>query len=271
MDVHPDAPARVAAYLQSSNARGERIGPFLVGFTPHTASPWLNYAVPVHGASPTPADVAALVGEFERRGLLPRLEYLPATAPDVEPALAAAGFTVEGRPPLLVCAPGDLLAAPAADGVRCELATDRGVLHEVLRMQHEAYEEPAPPTEHDVDRIVGYVERGGLIAVARDTLGGDTTGGTAGGGTAGGTAGAVVGAAQTTRAVGGVAELAAVAVAASHRRRGIAAAVSAFVTAAAHDRGADLVWLEAAGPAEQRVYERVGYHRVGEKLYLSRR
>src|SRR5439155_3132376 len=121
-------------------------------------------------------------------------------------------------------------------------------------------------------------ERGGLPGLARDTAADTGAGGaatreaavarTATEGTASGGAdsgGAVVGAGQTTRAVGGAAELTAVAVAEPYRRRGIAAAVSAFLTDAAHRRGAGLVWLEAAGPDEQRVYERVGYRHVGEK------
>jgi GNAT superfamily N-acetyltransferase len=252
VSVHPNTLARVAAYLQSTNARSEQIGPFLAGFTPHTTSPWLNYAVPVHAARPTPAEVEALIGAFEQRGLLPRLEYLPDTAPQVEPALLAAGFTAEGRPPVLACTPADLRPRPAPDGVGYELATEREVLQQVLMLQHRAYGEPAPPTSHDLDRIVRHVERGGLTGLARDTG-----------------SGAVVGAGQTTRAVDGVAELAAVAVAESHRRRGIATGVSAFLTRAAHERGAELVWLEPGGPDEQRVYERIGYRQVGEKLYLS--
>ena len=251
--VQSHALAQVAAYLQTTNARSERVGPFLVGFTPHTASPWLNYAVPVHGARPTPAEVEALIGAFDRRGLRPRLEYLPGTAPEVEPALLAAGFTVEGRPPVLACAPADLRRGPEPDGIGYELATGRDALHQVLVLQHEAYGEPAGPTPHDLDRIVRHGERGGLTGLARHAA-----------------TGAVVGAGQTTRAVGGVAELASVAVAAAHRRRGIAAGVSAFLTRTAFEQGAGLVWLEAAGPGEQQVYERVGYREVGEKLYLSR-
>jgi len=96
-----------------------------------------------------------------------------------------------------------------------------------------------------------HVERGGLIGLARDTR--PRRGGRC---------------RPDHLAVDGVAELAAVAVAASHRRRGIATGVSAFLTGAAFERGAGLVWLEAAGPGEQQVYERVGYHLIGEKLYL---
>src|SRR5712691_6357861 len=118
VSVHRNALAHVAAYLQSTNARGERIGPFLVGFTPHTASPWLNYAVPETSAGTTSGEGAALGSAFEQRGLVPRLEYLPATAAEVEPALSAAGFTVEGRPPILVCAPADLRPVPDLDGIR---------------------------------------------------------------------------------------------------------------------------------------------------------
>src|SRR5205823_4706116 len=112
-------------------------------------------------------------------GLRPRLEYLPATAPDVEPALARAGFSTEGRPPLLVCAPGDLRAVPVPDGIVCELAADREVLRQVLAVQHEAYGESAPPTGHDLDRMVRHVERGGLTGLARDTAADTDAGGAA--------------------------------------------------------------------------------------------
>jgi ribosomal protein S18 acetylase RimI-like enzyme len=307
VSVQPHLLGRVAAYLQSGNADREPIGPFLVGFTPHTTSPWLNYAVPVPGADPTPREVAALVAAFERRGLLPRLEYLPGTAPRVEPALAPAGFTVEGRPPVLACLAGQARVAAAPPGIGCELAAAPQVLRQVLAVQHEAFGEP-PPGPHDLDRAVRTVQRGGLVGLAREVAHGAAdpdcpdggTGGTsaagadgragahggaradggthsdggtgADGGTDadGGTGGRVVGAGQVTPAADGVAELVGVAVAGPYRRRGIAAAVSAYATAEAHRRGAALVWLEAAGPAQQRVYERAGYRHIGEKLYLSR-
>jgi ribosomal protein S18 acetylase RimI-like enzyme len=246
--------ARVAAYLQSANPGSERIGPFLAGFTPHTSNPYLNYALPLPAAAPTPAEVAALVAAFERRGLLPRLEFLPDTAPQVEPALLAAGFTVELRPPLLTCPPADRRDPPMPPGIAFGLATEPAVLRAVLAVQHEAFGEPAPPDEHDLARAVRHVDRGGLTGLARDTA-----------------TGAVVAGGQALRPRDGVAELAGVAVAASHRRQGIGAGLAAFLTRASHGRGADLVWLEAAGRDEQRVYERAGYRVVGEKLYLSKR
>jgi ribosomal protein S18 acetylase RimI-like enzyme len=250
--MNSPALAQVAAYLQNGNSSTERVGPFRVGFTADTTSPWLNYAVPVPAADPTPAEVAALVAAFERRGLLPRLEYLPGTAPRVEPALRAAGFAEEGRPPVMACAPGEVRDVPRPDGIGYRLATEPAVLREMAVLQHEAYGEPAGPTEHDVDRLVRGVTGGSLAGIATD---GST----------------VVGAGQATRPVAGVVELAAVAVAGGYRRRGVAAALCAYLTRTAHDGGATLVWLEAGGAAEQRVYERAGYTTIGEKLYLSRK
>ncbi|MFI9202822.1 hypothetical protein [Streptomyces sp. NPDC053048] len=53
---------------------------------------------PLPGAEPTEQDVAALIGIFRERGLLPRLEFAPQAAPAVAPALRAAGFGTEAVP-----------------------------------------------------------------------------------------------------------------------------------------------------------------------------
>lgn len=245
-----DALARVAAYLQATNSDRERVGPFAVGFTPNSTNPMLNYAVPDPGAQPSGPDIAALVEAFTSRGLLPRLEYLPTTAPAVEPALTAAGFTVERRPTVLVCT--EVAGVPAPAGVTFGLATDRAAYAEVAAVQHRAYGEPAPPSEHDLDRMARFVGRGGRVGLAR--VGAQVAAGAHLAGTA-----------------EGVAELAAVATDGEHRGRGIATALSHYLTALALDSGADLVWLEPEGAAEQRMYERVGYRMVGAKLYLSRK
>ncbi|MGH3717456.1 MAG: hypothetical protein ACRDRI_01180 [Pseudonocardiaceae bacterium] len=46
-----------------------------------------NYAVPGDGVDPTPDQVAKLIAAFTDRDRTPRLEYLPALCPAVEPAL----------------------------------------------------------------------------------------------------------------------------------------------------------------------------------------
>jgi predicted GNAT family acetyltransferase len=62
-----------------------------------------------------------------------------------------------------------------------------------------------------------------------------------------------------------------VGVRAVYRRQGIAAAVTALLARTMLDRGVATVFLMAAGEAEGRIYERVGFRRVGEVLHVSRR
>ncbi len=104
---------RVQAYMRIGASHGratERIGPFLATFTAHTDNPYLNYALPDDGATPSSAQVAALMTAFAARSRRPRLEYVSRLAPAVEPALLAAGFAVEDRLPLMICNRGQVRA-----------------------------------------------------------------------------------------------------------------------------------------------------------------
>ncbi len=64
-----------------------------------------------------------------------------------------------------------------------------------------------------------------------------------------------------------MAEIYAVATAAPHRRRGLAAAVAAALSAIALERGLT-PYLQCEGPETQRMYERLGYRPVGELIDL---
>jgi GNAT superfamily N-acetyltransferase len=86
---------------------------------------------------------------------------------------------------------------------------------------------------------------------------------------AGAGAGAVAGVGICTPPLGGLSELAGLAVAADFRRRGIAAALAARLTTAALTGGCRTVWLEPGDPDIQRIYARIGYRVVGEKLNIS--
>jgi hypothetical protein len=81
----------------------ERIGPFVATFNREDANPYLNYAIPDDAAMPSPEDVTALVAAYRERDRRPRLEYIPALTPAVEPVLLAAGFEPERRTPLMTC------------------------------------------------------------------------------------------------------------------------------------------------------------------------
>ncbi|MBE3010834.1 GNAT family N-acetyltransferase [Microbispora sp. NEAU-D428] len=246
--------ARVHAYLRSAaGTRARRVGPFVIRFDEHDDAPWFNYAVPDDDVVPTADEVAALVAAFRERARTPRLEYVPEAAPKLEDALLAAGFTAEGRFPLLVCPPDEVVDAPLDASVRLTLVTDDQDLWQVARVTNEAFEVPET-TEHDVARSRRVLDRGGLVAAAVDAVTGE-----------------FVGAGEIGGPHEGTAEVAGIAVRSSHRRRGIGGAVTALLTRAGRDAGITLPFLTPADDGAARVYARVGYRKVGEALYISLR
>ncbi|MEV0197749.1 GNAT family N-acetyltransferase [Nonomuraea sp. NPDC050691] len=244
----------VHAYLRSAaGPRAHRTGPFVIRFDEHDDALPFNYAIPDDDAAPTPDEVAALVAAFRERARTPRLEYVPQAAPKVEEALLAAGFTPEDRYPLLVCPPDEVVDATVDAAVRVRLVTDDAGLWQVARVMNEAFQ-AAEATEHDVARLRRVLDRGGLVAAAADAATGD-----------------VVGAGQLGGPHEGVAEVAGIAVLASHRRRGIAGAVTALLTREGADAGVTTPFLTPADEGAARVYQRVGYRRLGEALHISLR
>lgn len=246
--------AEVHAFLRANaGPDAPRVGPFTLRFDDHSDERFFNYAIPDDGAAPAAGEVEALVAAFRERERTPRLEYVPRAAPKVEGALLSAGFTPEGRFPLLVCSPGDVVDAPADPSVRVSLAGAGDDLWGAARVMDEAFGSSGT-TEHDVARLRRIVEGGGLVAVAVDTA-----------------TGAVVGAGQNERPHRGVAEVASIGVLPSHRRRGIAGAITALLTRAGGDAGIATSFLTPADDGAARVYVRVGYRKVGEALYISSR
>ncbi|MGR6916792.1 GNAT family N-acetyltransferase [[Actinomadura] parvosata] len=258
--------AAVHAYLRAAAGPGAvRSGPFLIRFDAHDDARPFNYAVPDDGASPTPEDVAALVAAFRERSRVPRLEYVPQTSPEVEAALLAAGFVPEGRYPLLVCPPAEVVDVPVPPDVRVRLVSDDPGLWAVARVMNEAFGAPEA-TEHDVARLRNVLDGGGLVAAASvpaPAASGQTDGGQVSGGEQ------VVGGGQLGRPHEGVAEVAGIAVAQAYRRRGIAGAVTALLTREGAGAGVGTPFLTPADDAAARVYARTGYRRVGEALHIS--
>ncbi|MEZ0093606.1 GNAT family N-acetyltransferase [Streptacidiphilus sp. EB129] len=248
-------PARVAAYMRADITRRSdhlRVGPFLAALNPHTATLGRNFAVPMDGARPSPAEVAALVAAFERHDRIPRLEYVTGAAPEAEVALIRAGFTVDGRLAMLACPSGAAIDLPLPAGIALSAVTEAGDLRDAVDVQNEAYGEPASAGSHDLDRLQALIGRGGLVALARDAA-----------------TGRPCGAGLVTEPQGGVSEVAAVATRMDYRRRGIASALASLLTRAAHDGGAGLVFLDVEGPAEELVYLRAGFARAGERAWVS--
>jgi ribosomal protein S18 acetylase RimI-like enzyme len=253
--VLPHIPALIAAHMRTAASRrsGGRAGPFTVGLDPHSDDPMRNYAVPDHDAQPGAGDTGALIAFFLRSHRIPRLEYVEEDAPRTWPALAAAGFTVERRTPVMIATPATRLTPRSTAGITIRQAATDADLIAAATVQHHAYQVPRPPGPHDIARLTTLTQRGGLVAIAID----DSSGTVVGTG--------LVDVMGDRPAVG---ELAAVGVLTAFRRRGIASALSAHLTRTAHSQDIGLVFLEAE-PDEEQIYRRTGFTDATTKLWTS--
>jgi predicted GNAT family acetyltransferase len=254
-EVLADPTRRISAYqvalaLRSSLTR--RVGPFYARFDPDNPNPFGNYAIPEPGATPSAADVAALVRAYRDQQRKPRLEYVAASAPAVEPALLTAGFVAEDRPALMACAQGAERPLLPPKGIILVRPSSDNDLLAVIAVQHEAYGEPTPAGPAEVASIRASIERGAIVALARE----ESTGEAAGAGVC-------------TILESGVTEIAGIGVRRTFRRRGIASSITARLTADSFNRGATLAWLTPGDEGAQRIYARAGFQPIGEMLMIS--
>jgi GNAT superfamily N-acetyltransferase len=260
--VFPHIPALIAAYMRAAAGRrpGSRIGPFTAGLDAHSDDPMRNYAVPDHGACPSAGDIDALITLFRHSDRPPRLEYIEEDAPCAWPALAAAGFTIERRTPVMIATPATRLTQRSPAGITIRQATSDADLAAAAAVQHHAYQMPCPPGPHDIARLTRLTQRGGLVAIAVEESSGTVTGT------------GLIDVAADRPAVAedrpAVGELAAVGVLTAFRRRGIASALSAHLARTAHSQGISLVFLEAE-PEEEQIYRRTGFTDATTKIWAS--
>jgi predicted GNAT family acetyltransferase len=253
--VVADHTRRISAYqvalaLKSPSTR--RVGPFYARFDPGDPNPFGNYAIPEPGAIASAADVAALVRAYAEQQRRPRLEYIAASAPAVEPALLTAGFIAEDRPALMACPQGAERPLLPPRGISLVLPSSDDDLLAVIAVQREAFGDPTPAKPGDVAGMRAVIERGTLVVLARD----ESTGEAAGAGVC-------------TPIESGVTEIAGIGVRPTFRRRGIASAVTARLTADSFNRGATLAWLTPGDEDAQRIYARAGFQPIGEMLMIS--
>jgi ribosomal protein S18 acetylase RimI-like enzyme len=247
--------ARIQAYLRRVAARRretDRIGPFLATFDGATDNRFLNYAIPDDGARPTAAEVQALAEAYARRGLLPRLEYLPATAPAVEGILRAARFRPEGRLPLMIRPRDRFVEAPCPEGVELLTPSTDEELLGATAVQAEAFGGP-PLSPGDAERMRETIASGGIAVAARELA-----------------TGTIVGAGVCTAPSDGATELAGIAVRAPYRRRGIAGALTARLAEQAFAAGVMTAFLTPGNDGAGRVYERAGFESTSVMLHIAR-
>ncbi len=240
----------IQAYVRKTAPRGrdtERVGPFLATYSPDTPHPMLNYAIPDDGAQPTPAEIAALTEAYQRRNLLPRLEYFTDVAPDLEKLLVDAGYGLERRVPLMTCSPAERVDKPAPAGIRLRAPKSGEDFRRMRAAQNIAFGEAPEISDGEVEQL----KTGGRHLLAEAD-------------------GVVVGGGVALDIVDGTTEVAGIAVLEPYRGRGIAAALTARLTREAHEAGAHTAFLTPGDLGIGNVYARVGYRPAGECVHLSR-
>jgi GNAT superfamily N-acetyltransferase len=231
----PSLDQQLQQYLRGAASRDrdvERVGPFLATFDPHSTVPYLSYAIPDDGARPTLA------------------------APHVEAALIAGGFTVDARLPVMVCDAGAAADLAPGEGLAIAVPVTDEDLRAMRAAQQAAFGDLTEGQAEDTGELARQRARladGGLALLARDLR-----------------TGAVVGGGVATVPGDGVTEVAGIGVLESHRRRGIAGAITAGLARAAHAAGTTTVWLTPGGDGAHRVYARAGFTDTTTQLHLSR-
>lgn len=221
---------------------------------------WPYYARPARGGPPPgPADVQAVLQRQRELGVPQALEWVDDLAPALTPAARAAGLVVR-HCPLLV-----LDGAPRAPVVDAELRVltgDEPDLAAVEAVPHVGFgagigtrvgtagvaARDAAAAEADEERLRllrAALHEGSAARVAADDarLGPVSSGG--------------------YQHALGVAEIVGVATLPVARRRGLAGAVTARLAALAGERGLGTVFLSAQDEDVARVYQRIGFVRVG--------
>ena len=233
---------RVQASIRAVNA-AERdpvvAGPFTLYRNRASDHPYANYAVPNAGAVRVGRDRRPARG-LRGQGLQPRLEFVAECAPGLEEALAAEGFTLQGRYPVMTLPAEQLREVPAPDGVVIARVLEGGDVRALLATAAEAFGD-GPPTDA---QVAAYGGRGHLARAE----------------------GEPAGAAFHSALADGVSELGGIGVRERFRRRGIAAALTGASAAAAVAAGAQLCFLTPGDDGAERVYARAGFARAGTTM-----
>ncbi len=195
----------------------------------------------------SPAEIDAVCAVFAAHGRVPHVAFLDILAPALPPALPAAGLREIRRAQVMVCTPNSLALPPLPPNTSIVTLSDHsslGDIREGLDVNELGFDPHAPrATDEDaahfrqtlvhsrafVLRYNGQGVSGGMFLPIRD----------------------------------GVTELVGIATLLPFRKRGFAAIVTAYMTRAAFEHGADVVYLTAANEQAGRVYGRVGFQACG--------
>jgi GNAT superfamily N-acetyltransferase len=252
------SPERLETYMRRAAMLGREtvdVPPFVCLFDPRDPLRFFNYAKPLGPIGAEPAgltdSLAALRAAFRARERMPRFEFIEEYAPDLGPALDAAGFSLEERYPLLVCTPETLRSSPPIAGLTITMLTPDSPAEDLLAcltVQRKGFGEIAggPPSQDDVDELRQNLAEDGAFLARME--------------------GVPAGAMMYTAPLDGLTELTGGTTLEAYRRRGIGAAMVAAATAAAFERGVEIVLLTAASEYASSVFQRAGFRLYGTGL-----
>lgn len=245
----------IQAYIRTAASRDrltQRIGCFLATVDTNNSLSYFNYAIPDDYSLPTAAEVEALAAFYRQHARVPRLEYLTALVPELETVLLAQGFVVERKIPLMVFDPDLLRTITLPAGIEFFEPTSDEDLIGMSGAQKEAFGDESPPDASVVEPMRRFLALSGIAVVARDE-----------------TSGQVVGTGVCDVPFDHTTELAGVGVRRAYRKRGIAAALSAWLVESALAAGTTHIFLTAADDAVARIYARAGFRTISETVHIS--
>lgn len=227
-------------------ATAEEVGPFTL-FVRSSPEGWPFYARPSLGYDgPCTAAQVTVVRERQRElGVPESLEWVHETSPTLLAAAREAGLLVAECPLLVLPGGADAVTPPLpAEYSVSLLSADSPDLPSVMGAVDAGFEGHDQVTPRDPGPVPGLL-RSGLIAMAGAYDGQGTVGGGA----------------HSPR--GTTTELTGIAVIPRARRQGVGAAITALLVADARERGITTAFLSARDDAVARVYERIGFQRIG--------
>ena len=247
------------AYLRASAQKQYQavaVPPFTAFFHPEDALPYFNYAIP---DLPVEGDLRSslegLCAEFDRRGRLPRFEFLHEYAPGLSAALREAGWTRQAQQRFLACTPHTFLPAADLPGVRIASLNPQTPPEEIrayLTVQRRGFE---PENQADVTDVEVEQRRTRLHGSWAFLAYLDGAAACAG----------LLGEPLETGS-GWLTEWMGVATLEAYRGRGLAMALTRTAVQAAFDGGVSAVCLTAEDERAGRVYERAGFRPAATAL-----
>lgn len=233
-------------------AQTHAVGPFTL-FVRTDPAGWPFYARPRLGldTAVTPDDVAAVIERQRELDLPPSIEWVEENTPSLAPAAEAAGLSVTRCPMLSLVdrARADRLVRELDDAAMPRrvrlLSADDPDLDRVLGAIHAGFSGSDEITPSRTEWQSGLIRHGLLVVVGAYDERGDAVGGGSHG------------------PRGDATELTGIAVIPRARRLGHGGEIAALLASDALRQGLRTVLLSAQDDAVARVYERVGFGRVG--------